>query len=734
MGTIKLNPDNLKKKIKGLRDKADEAGRARASIDRESENLGDPSPSKAVDTFCNNSATHINDVRSCADRIESEMNRIIELNQSGVATMNGGTITVENVPDTVLKGGKKEFDTWSQGALDGKDAQTLLNGGTPKSGRTSSEVQASMEANKDKSSYATAFIDGVGPENITKLPITFVTGQQQEEDGFNTQLASTLGNILAAATSSWSSEKNKEVSDKIVQTVDCENSDKDPRGHYSEQIKEAKQLVALNYILGNHDNDANYVNDLRFGTDFLVRTAEGLEKVDPEKIETLYLNAKFSNEDKAFSAMYEKGRSFNPMSGVLDAMGGNADAALKYLAPSAKGGKVDASRVEKLTKYDWSWDPTGFDGLTSAIAAASSKRSSTATNPSGGPSESERARQLAGVAVHEIAANVPQANPHDWWWDRNKYPKGTTSYNDAAKVHIGQLLANCGPELTQTWDNGSAVNPSTGEKLPRTTEDDFNKLTYRVADNENATATIAAGIAKRATDRSAELIAKNAGNKEAQLQHINQSYSQGSSALNHLTAIADVRADNDTKASADDASVKTAASAAALTAFTTVATGGLSAPFQIGGSVATTTLTSPIITNQVFGADEVKSTMNTNPDEQMWAYAVRDAANAGLLNENDFSAPGSENYSWIVKNGNGQHRIDLSKASQEDLKDVKSWTDTIHDNLHSEKPDANSPSGKTIVSGDPAFETLAKNFNGKSSDGHKDGHSDAKNREKPGVS
>ncbi len=44
--------------------------------------------------------------------------------------------------------------------------------------------------------------------------------------------------------------------------------------------------------------------------------------------------------------------------------------------------------------------------------------------------------------------------------------------------------------------HGSAVNPSTGEKLPRTTEDDTAKLTYRVADNENATATIAAGIAE----------------------------------------------------------------------------------------------------------------------------------------------------------------------------------------------------------------------------------------------
>lgn len=307
MGTIKLNPDKLKKKIKGLRDKSDEAGRARASIDTESERLGDPSPSKAVDTFCNNSATHINDVRACANRIESDMNRIIELNQNGIATMNGGTITVENVPDTVLKGGKNEFDAWSQGALDGKDAQTLANGGTPKSGRTPSEVQASMEANKDKSSYATAFIDGVGPENITKLPITFASEQQKEESGFNTQLASTLGNILAAATSSWSSEKNKEVSDKILQTVDCENSEKDPTTYRAEQINEAKQLVALNYILGSHDNDGNYVNDLRFGTDFLVRMAEGLEKLIPEKSRLYVSTLSFPMRTKHFTQCTRRG-------------------------------------------------------------------------------------------------------------------------------------------------------------------------------------------------------------------------------------------------------------------------------------------------------------------------------------------------------------------------------------------------------------------------------------------
>ncbi len=50
------------------------------------------------------------------------MNRIIELNANGVATMNGGTITVANVPDAVLQAGEGEFNTWSQGALDAKDA------------------------------------------------------------------------------------------------------------------------------------------------------------------------------------------------------------------------------------------------------------------------------------------------------------------------------------------------------------------------------------------------------------------------------------------------------------------------------------------------------------------------------------------------------------------------------------------------------------------------------------
>jgi len=101
--------------------------------------------------------------------IQTVANRIIELNQSGVAKMDGGTITVENVPDTVLKGGKKEFDTWSQGALDAKDLQTIAKGGTPKSGRSYDEVTTSMSTYKDNTSYSVGLINTIGPEKIKKI-------------------------------------------------------------------------------------------------------------------------------------------------------------------------------------------------------------------------------------------------------------------------------------------------------------------------------------------------------------------------------------------------------------------------------------------------------------------------------------------------------------------------------------------------------------------------------------
>ncbi|TFH52574.1 hypothetical protein E4J66_07245 [Actinomyces viscosus] len=483
-----------------------------------------------------------------------------------------------------------------------------------------------METNKDSSSYSTAFIDEVGPENITKLPFVFATEEQKEKDGFNTQVASTLGNILAAASSTWGSEKAKKVSDAIFETVNGGGDYKNPNNYLAIQEQETKQLVALNYILGHHDADGNHVNDLRFGTDFLVSLAEDLATIDPEIIETNRLNAKFSG-DKGYAVLYDKGYSFNPMGGVLDAMGGNVDAALKYLAPNGKDGSVNASRVEALSKYDWSWDPAGFAGFTAAVASASSKRASTVDNPSGGASESERARQLAGVAVHEIAANVSEYNPSKRSWQQSG---NAVVYSDDAKASLGTLLANCAPELTQAWNGGSAVDPSTGKKLPEATVADFNALAYRVADSQDAAATIGASLAKHATGKSAEQIERFQGNKDAQLAQINEAYSRGSAALNHFTAIADVKADAINEQLKEDTSVRSANAAAALTGFTAVASGGLSTPFQTDASLATTTLTSPLVTNEIFGTKKVESTMGANPDEQMWAYAVRDAANAGL--------------------------------------------------------------------------------------------------------
>lgn len=65
---------------------------------------------------------------------------------------------------------------------------------------------------------------------------------------------------------------------------------------------------------------------------------------------------------------------------------------------------------------------------------------------------------------------------------------------------------------------------------------------------------------------------------------------------------------------------------------------------------------------------------------------------------------------------------------------MKSWTDTVNENVKVEVPDTTSPNGKKEAVGDPAFKTLGNDFNGTSDEGHKDGHRDAKNREKPGAS
>ena len=106
------------------------------------------------------------------------------------------------------------------------------------------------------------------------------------------------------------------------------------------------------------------------------------------------------------------------------------------------------------------------------------------------------------------------------------------------------------------------------------------------------------------------------------------------------------------------------------------------------------------------------SAMDATADDGIKIAAIQDAANAGLLNESDFSVPGSEKYDWIKERENGTHYVDLSKVSADRRNEVIDWCNTI-----------NSPT----QNGDPGLDEVQKDFNGVYSDGRTKG-GDAANK------
>lgn len=699
MGVIKLNPDNLKK-IKGLRDKADEAGRARASIDAESENLGDPSPSMAVETFRSDSATHIDNVRACADHIETEMNRIIELNENGIATKSSGVITVENVPDAVLQGGANEFNNWSQGALDATDLQTVLSGGTPKSGRTYDDITTSMATYKDNISYSVGLIDTITPENLTQIPLDAEKTLGGGGDSSNPKsatayersltLAGLLGETLANASTTWSDKKSQEVANQIVNSVNS-------RGQYG-------KITVLNAILDGTDTDHDHVNDLKFGKTFLVELGKGLEKIDYNDVSSYYnyLNDGIPDHKaigEQFIGKYWLSPSKDPLSGVLSAMGNNPDAALDFLAPQGTHPDgtpgADTARLLNLSKRNW--DATGLSGFTAAIAAGSSKRS--------GTDGTTRADDLSGFSIKYLVDNTD---------------KGL--YNAHTKAHIGQLLANCAPEVTNAWTEGSVYNPRTRKYLPGfqpISKQDLSHyitdLTYAVADNEDATGTIAAGLAEHARQRSQDSIAGYDTDAD-KLAGIHDAYTQGTEAVGFLTGLADQKSSSDAEENSSSANT-------AVNIFTDIVLTGVSAwggPVSVAVSStagqlvtpAVTTLTKPVIASAVAGATGANAVQvpEENSERSLWAASVQDAANAGLLDERDFEVSDNNTYTWIRQNEDGSHYIDLSNTHGTKNDEVTDWVNSV------QSPDPRRDPNESARPRDENLDSLNDDFKGTRAD------------------
>ena len=725
---IKLNANNLRKKIKDIRDLADRAETAKTKIDEAFERESDP---VSPDDFLTQSNDGIQRVRTVADRVEKSMNTIISLNENGVGKMEGDDYTLD-IPDDAHVTDMKGLEDWAgkeQAAADAEDLQSYTKGTTRRTSRSYDEVIHSINKNKTNSQYAVAFIDSVGAENLTQIPLGVKTSMSREQcqDPINApgNLAILLGDVLSSASREWDESKSSDIAKKIAGSIN--DTSQANGGENSQRIK------VLNAMMGGHDADGNGVNDLKFGKSFLVNLATEAEKIDYKMSMSLGMGRRrnLSPEEKIIN-----GQSADPLAGVLDAMGNNAEAALEFLAPAKSGepGIADTTRLDRLT-HRWDhlkadrihFERDGLSGLTAAIAAASQKRASTNT------AERSRADILSDDAIHFVAGNV------------NK-----DLYNDSSKKRLAVLLANCSGEMTASWSgeggHGKLYDPKNSSF--KATADDLNKLAYRIVDNRDAASTLSAGLANYAKRNSQNGLQNNQDQPESErLQGIQKAYGDGIKAMSHLQGLGEIRAQQlkeDKDAAAAAAKESTTTTVSVFSAVLSTGLGAVGGP--AGTAVATTApvvtaFANPVIIDKLTGdAGKAKKVISNVPDskEAIWAASVQDAANAGLLQESDFSTPvkhkdkdgnnvetpAHDHYKWIVPKPGGGYTIDLSKGDENAASELGAWTNVarnanedrnvgdgeqppVDKNLSALEPDGKSGDGK--AEGETAARSLKNN-------------------------
>ncbi|MBF0697385.1 DUF6571 family protein [Actinomyces bowdenii] len=714
MASIFLDPEKLQRKIDSLQAMADECKRVNILLDADSESHGDPYLKftdfyEAVPEAARTVADRANTIKNIKDKI-------VQLNQNGVGVKDKetGTITCE-IPEGVTIESKEGFDQWAQGATDAHDLQQLAKSGKNKTkdGRTYDEVIASMEANKSNPNHTNSFIDTVGAENLTSLPLSVSTvfDQSSTEYGgtINTRpdagpdLADLLGTMLATSSTTWGADKSQSVAEEIRSSVDEE-------GEYG-------RITVLNAMIGGHDADGNGVTDLRFGTDFLVSMGEEMEKVDLEKVQRAVED---SQNDGAYQSGYGdvsqyakrvvgghfSEESFDPLAGVLDAMGGNAEAASRFIAPEGESpSEVDLTRYHRLMERKW--DERGLEGFTAAVAAVSSLRGSENAD------EAERARVLSGNAIHDFATKTEEAQ-----------------YTDNAKARIGLLLANSPAELTQVGNKGDFIDPSVKRPKLLTSANDAKELMWRISDNSIAVATISATLGDYAKNKASQGVSVHNGNPELQKNQINYEYDRGSCAIGLLAGMADAKAEADSKVKDDVVQADSATAQTALNVFSTVLGAGLSAVSGPAAPVVNTawsagsTLAVPVLADKG-KAVEVESVAPENLDNGMWAASVQEAANAGLLKPTDFAdvtdSEGNQ-YSWIVTDEEGNYTIDLSKADDlgEAYREMSNWESAI--NTTTEEEAERKENGEEVIKHpDPLLTDFKRDRVGVYTNGYVDG-------------
>ncbi|NDR54766.1 hypothetical protein GZ997_12040 [Actinomyces sp. 565] len=478
--------------------------------------------------------------------------------------------------------------------------------------------------------WANDFITALGPDNLAGLPLAGAVPDGQA-------LARLLGRILAAASTTWDETTRESVAAVIAGSV----ADKGQWG----------RITALNAILtaptstqadttgtqpvgtvGGKEAGSAAGAGGGFAPGFLTALADELAGIDPDTIHRYRGYANTSYPDlaplgKRAIGGYLTGYSFDPLTGVLEAIAAHPQTTLHYLTstPASGGGP----RLEQLSQRQW--DQAGLAAYTTAIAAATTLRTSTNTDVR------HRADQLAGQAITYLATSTTEDH-----------------YTPATETAIANLLANSPAEVTCALNHN---NPDRSWRTP-TCDQNNNWFEHLLADDEPINPAPITTLAWRITDtpETTSTIAK------AIAHH---AHTQAQTNLNTTTSPTPGTANDDYDPRVDAINIPYQRAVYAISYLA-----GLTE-----NKTGTSTYNHALITG------------HTTDENQLFAMAVQDAANADLLDPEDYTITGYNDYTgkraktftWIVTRPDGTHTIDLSKADDPTMAadEVDAWVDMV---------------------------------------------------------
>ncbi|WP_146750873.1 DUF6571 family protein [Actinomyces sp. Z5] len=317
-------------------------------------------------------------------------------------------------------------------------------------------IHGSVADHQNDEVYAAAFADAMGPEGMAELAYTINQQRQQQAENLPTydpndpdaeyatrwqqtdyawlSAQATLSICFGTATSSsaWTPHHRSDYAEKLSGLVTDEDQPYYMPLGFNLLLKGANRS-ATNILTGAPATAGGVFND--YFLQDLGSAVRAHERAGDDLPEWQLQRMKASPPEGTVG-------DWDPMTGILTAMGRQPDAALEFLASPVDDRAIEQTVVVDGTTWEWlkgrEWDSSGFEALTAAVAGASEHRRLTTGT------KDERAAWITEQAVVDMAGH-----------------KGSL-WSDASRQNAAAVLANSMQEIDEAANGAQRSAEASG--------------------------------------------------------------------------------------------------------------------------------------------------------------------------------------------------------------------------------------------------------------------------------